>query len=100
ISHYSFEVVDNVSYTLGNHTIQFGGAIDRETKTQNNNSPNNSGTLNFNGSATGDSIADMLLGKVYQYTESSTHLMGTCVFTDPSLFLQDRYRIHPRLTIT
>jgi hypothetical protein len=100
ITHYSFEVVDHVSYTVGNHTIQFGGSIDRENKTQNNNTPNNNGTLNFNGSATGDSMADMLLGKVYQYTESSTHLMGTCVYTDPSLFVQDRYRIHPRLTLS
>src|SRR6266566_235946 len=100
ISHYSFEVVDHVSYTFGNHTIQFGGALDHETKTQNNNSPNNNGTLAFNGSATGDSLADMLLGKVYQYTESSTHLSGKCEYTDPSFFFQDRYRIHPRLTLT
>src|SRR5262249_30187273 len=53
ISHYSFEVKDSVNYTIGRHTIQFGGALDRETKTQNNNSPNNNGTFNFTGSVTG-----------------------------------------------
>src|ERR1017187_7581848 len=65
ISHYSFEVVDHVSYVVGNHTIQFGGALDHETKMQNNNSPNNNATFSFNGSATGDSMADMLLGQAY-----------------------------------
>jgi hypothetical protein len=100
ISHYSFEINDQVSYTVGSHTIQFGGALDRETKTQNNSNPNNNGTFAFNGSATGDSMADMLLGAAYQYTESSTHLIGKSEYNDPSLFVQDRYRIHPRLTLT
>ncbi len=100
ISHYSFELVDHVTYTLGSHTIQFGGELDRETKTQNNNSPNNNGTFSFNGSATGDSIADMLLGKAYQYTESSTHLSGTCEYSDPSAYIQDRFRATNRLTLT
>lgn len=100
ISHYSFEVVDHASYIVGNHTIQVGGALDRETKMQNNNSPNNNGTFSFNGSVTGDSMADLLLGQAYQYTESSTHLKGMCEYTDPSLFVQDRYRVHPRLTLT
>jgi hypothetical protein len=100
ISHYSFEIRDQVSYTFGNHTLQFGGALDRETKTQNNNNPNNNGSFAFNGSVTGDSMADMLLGKAYQYTESSTHLTGKCEYNAPSLFFQDRFRAHPRLTLT
>ncbi len=100
ISHYSFEVMDHVNYILGSHTIQFGGGYDRETKTQNNNSPNNNGTFTFNGSVTGDALADFLLGRPFQYTESSTHLTGTAEFNDPSLYVQDRFRVHPRLTVT
>ncbi len=100
ISHFSFEMVDHASYIAGNHTIQFGGGLDRESKTQDNNSPNNNGTFYFNGSATGDSLADMLLGAAYEYTESSTHLTGTVVFNDPSAYVQDRFQVLPRLTVT
>ena len=61
---------------------------------------NHNGSFSFNGSATGDALADMLLGRAYQYTESSTHLMGTCEYSAPSLFIQDRFRASPRLTLT
>ena len=65
ISHYSFELIDNVSYIKGRHTFKFGGAVDKESKGQNNSNPNNNGTFTFNGSVTGDSLADLLLGKAF-----------------------------------
>ena len=100
ISHYSYEVIERLSYIKGSHTIQFGGSLDRETKTQNNNNPNNSGTFSFDGSSTGDALADLVLGRAYQYAEASTHITGTCVFTNFGFYVQDRFRVRPRLTLT
>ncbi|MBI3693343.1 MAG: TonB-dependent receptor [Acidobacteria bacterium] len=100
ISHYSFELIDNVSYIKGRHTFKFGGAVDKENKTQNNSNPNNNGTFTFNGSVTNDSLADMLLGKAFQYTENSAHVLGSLRFTDFALYVQDQFRVHPRLTLT
>ncbi|MEJ7608688.1 MAG: TonB-dependent receptor, partial [Bryobacteraceae bacterium] len=95
-----FELIDHVSYIKGSHTLQFGGNYDRETKTQNNNNPNNNGSFAFDGSASGDALADILLGRVFQYTESSTHLSGTAMFHDFGWYAQDRWHPDPRLTLT
>ena len=100
ISHNSFELIDHVSYIWGNHTLQFGANYDRETKTQNNNNPNNNGSFAFNGTVSGDALADLLLGQAFQYTESSTHLTGTALYHDFGLYLQDRWRVNSQLTLT
>src|SRR5581483_9835579 len=100
ISHYTYEIIDNLTYIRGRHVFKFGGSIDRENKTQNNSNPNNNGTFTFNGSATGDSLADLLLGRAFQYTENSAHVMGSVRFTDLSWFAQDQIRVHPRLSVT
>jgi len=100
ISHYSYEVIDNVSYIRGRHTFKFGGSIDKENKTQNQSNPNNNGTFTFNGSATGDALADLLAGRAFQYGENSAHVMGSSRFTNVGLFAQDQIRLHPRLTVT
>ncbi len=100
ISHDTFELIDHVSYIRNSHTFQFGGNYDRETKTQNNNNPNNNGSFAFNSSATGDALADLLLGQVFQYTESSTHATGTAMFNDFGWYAQDRWQPNTRLTLT
>ena len=100
ISHDTFELIDHVSYIRNSHTFQFGGNFDRETKTQNNNNPNNNGSFTFNGSVSGDALADLLLGQVFQYTESSTHLTGTAQYSDFGWYAQDRWRPTTRLTLT
>ena len=100
ISSYSYELIDNVSYIKGSHTITFGGNIDKENKHQNNSNPNNNGTFTFDGSATGDALADLLLGRAFQYTENSAHVSGPLRFTDYAWYIQDQFRVLPRLTVT
>ena len=100
ISGYTYELFDNVSYIAGAHTFKFGGSIDRENKTQNNSNPNNNGTFAFDGSATGDALADMLLGRAFQYSENSAHLSGSLRFVNVGAFAQDQWRATPRLTLT
>jgi outer membrane receptor protein involved in Fe transport len=100
ISGYTYELFDNVSYTLGSHTIKFGGYLGRENKTQNNSNPNNNGTFMFDGSASGDALADMLLGRAYQYTENSAHLAGSLRYYNVEAFAQDQWRANSRLSLT
>ncbi|MCL6508363.1 MAG: carboxypeptidase regulatory-like domain-containing protein, partial [Bryobacteraceae bacterium] len=100
ISHYTYELIDNVSYIRGRHILKFGGSIDKENKTQNQSNPNNNGTFTFNGSATGDALADLVVGRAFQYTENSQHIMGSSRLMNVGLYLQDQWRVHPRLSLT
>ncbi|HZT29649.1 MAG TPA: hypothetical protein VFA33_07200 [Bryobacteraceae bacterium] len=100
ISHYTYELIDNLSYIRGRHIFKFGGSVDKENKTQNNSNPNNNGSFTFDGSATGLSLADLLLGRAYQYTENSAHVLGSLRFTDFSWYVQDQFRATSRLTLT
>ncbi|HEY1948048.1 MAG TPA: carboxypeptidase regulatory-like domain-containing protein [Bryobacteraceae bacterium] len=100
ISGYTIEVFDNLSYIVGKHTFKFGGYVSRENKTQDNSNPNNNGSFTFNGSITGDSLADMLLGSAYQYTENSAHLLGSLRYSNVAGFAQDQWQATPRLSLT
>ena len=100
ISHYTFEFIDNLSYIRGRHTFKFGGTVSRDNKTQNSSNINNNGTFAFNGGVTGDSLADLLLGRAFSYTETSDHKMGSAIFTDTGLYAQDQFRATDRLSVT
>lgn len=100
ISGYTYEIFDNVSYIRGSHTLKFGGYLGRENKTQNNSNPNNNGTFAFDGSATGDALADFLLGRAFQYTENSAHLSGSLIYYNVAGYAQDQWRVNPRLSLT
>ncbi len=100
IASYTWEIIDNFSWTRGRHTIKFGGAIDKENKSQNQSVPNNNGTFTFNSQATGDALADMLIGSAFQYTENSNHVFGRSRWENWSLYIQDQWRATNRLTLT
>ncbi len=99
ISGYTWELIDNYSWTSGRHTLKIGGAIDKENKSQNQSVPNNNGTFTFNGSATGDALADFLVGNAFQYTENSNHVFGVSRWTNYSAYIQDQFRATNRLTL-
>jgi outer membrane receptor protein involved in Fe transport len=99
ITGYSVELIDNFSWTHGRHTIKFGGSIDKENKTQNNSNPNNNGSFTFNGQATGDALADLLIGSAFQYSENSNHVFGATRWENWSLYVQDQWRATNRLTL-
>ena len=54
--------------------------------------------LAFNGGVTGDSLADLLLGRAFSYTETSDHKSGSAIFTDLGLYAQDQFRANARLS--
>jgi outer membrane receptor protein involved in Fe transport len=99
IAAYTWELIDNVSWTRGRHTLKFGGAIDKENKSQNQSVPNNNGTFTFNSQITGDALADMLTGNAFQYTENSNHVFGKSRWENWSLYIQDQWRVTGKLTL-
>jgi outer membrane receptor protein involved in Fe transport len=99
ISGYTWELIDNLSWNHGRHSIKLGGAIDKENKSQNQSNPNNNGTFNFNGSVTGDALADFLIGRAFQYTENSNHVFGVSRWTNFSGYIQDQIRATARLSL-
>jgi outer membrane receptor protein involved in Fe transport len=100
ISGYTYEVFDNLSYVVGRHSFKFGAYLARENKTQNNSNPNNNGSFTFDGSATGDALADLLTGRAFQYTENSAHLSGSLRYFNLAGFAQDQWRVNSRLSLT
>ncbi len=100
IGGYTYEFIDNLSWIKGRHMFKIGGSIDMEQKAQNNSNPNNNGSFNFNGSVTGDALADFLIGRAFQYTENSAHVFGRSEWTNYSLYAQDQMRISNRLNLT
>src|SRR5215831_18696504 len=99
ISGYTWELIDNLSWMRGRHTLKIGGAIDKENKSQNQSNPNNNGTFTFNGSTSGDSLADFLLGRAFQYTENSAHIFGVSRWVNLSGYIQDQIRATSRLSL-
>lgn len=99
IAAYTWELIDNLSWTRGRHTLKFGGSIDKENKSQNQSVPNNNGTFAFNSGATGDALADLLTGNVFQYTENSNHIFGKSRWENWSLYVQDQWRVTSNLTL-
>ena len=99
ISGYTWELIDNLSWNIGRHSLKMGGSIDKENKSQNQSNPNNNGTFTFNGSASGDALADFLLGRAFQYTENSAHIFGVSRWANLSGYIQDQIRAGSRLSL-
>jgi outer membrane receptor protein involved in Fe transport len=100
ISHYTWELMDHFTWVRGQHAFKFGVNWSKDSKGQNSSAINNNGTFTFNGSATGDSLADLLLGRSYSYTESSSHKFGQAKFNGVGLYAQDQFRATSRLSLT
>ncbi len=58
------------------------------------------GTFNFDGSATGDSLADMLLGKAYSFSEVSQPTYWQARALQHGTYAQDEIKVNKQLTVT
>jgi hypothetical protein len=92
-----FAVKDSLSMTRGNHAFKFGGEVSYE-KIVHDTLLDNYGVFQFNGSKTGNPYADFLLGLPSTFTQDAP-VRKTDNGAYISLFAQDDYRIHPRLTL-
>ncbi len=95
-----YQVRDVLSWSRGNHSIKFGGEISLE-KIIHDTLLNNYGTFSFatnNARGTGNSLADFLLGLPTTMNQDApiTKIDNGWYF---GLFVQDDFKIHPRLTL-
>ncbi|HZL27424.1 MAG TPA: carboxypeptidase-like regulatory domain-containing protein [Acidobacteriaceae bacterium] len=92
----SWGVEDTYNWTFGKHTLKFGGAgiYNRYNETAVFLA---SSKETFNGSITGNALADFITGRAqtFQQNNGSLHRLHAW---DPSLFVQDDYRLSRRLT--
>jgi hypothetical protein len=94
----SYGITDTLSWTKGSHQIKFGGSWLYFLKAQ----PlqvSTEGNFSFNGSFTGYDFADFLLGYAQQYSESALKDTRHWDSKSYALFVQDDWRVTPRLTL-
>jgi len=98
-----YSVTDNISWILGRHSLKLGIYWERTAKIQYAGLGNYLGSYSFGYDSnspydTGNGIANAYLGIVNQYSEG-TRVVGDFVFRSWEGFVQDNWRVHPRLTL-
>lgn len=91
------EINNRTNWMKGKHSIQFGAegqwyraTIDSEYRVP--------GTFTFNGSATGNAMADFVLGDMRSFDQGTGEYKDNRNFYS-SAFFQDDYKIHQRLSL-
>jgi hypothetical protein len=93
----TYQVLDNFSRIVHNHTLRFGGEFHIDQIDTNPIAQFN-GNFLFTGSETGSDFADFLLGIPSQYNQSQLNTFyGRNKYM--GLFAQDSWRIRPNLTL-
>jgi hypothetical protein len=90
-------VLDDVSWIKGTHQIGFGGGIYQQ-RLNYWSGVNAVGTATFDGSVTGLLLGDFLMGRPLTFSQGTAYGFYTRQFYD-SLYVQDTWKIHPRLTL-
>jgi carboxypeptidase family protein/TonB-dependent receptor-like protein len=93
----SLGAYDTFNWDLGKHQLKFGGSYmwDRFGST---GGASSNGLFTFTGSTTGNALADFLEGHANSLTQNNGVFFRSHS-QDPSLFIQDNWRILPRLSI-
>lgn len=94
----NYDISDIVSWNRGSHAMHFGALYTPYTRFDSNTGYQEEPLLTFTGSATGNGLADLLLGRVNTFTQTA----GKVKFTRGNglnSFFQDNWRVHPRLTL-
>jgi len=88
---------DTLSLNRGRHSVRVGGEFSYEAITH-DTTLNNYGTFVFDGTRTGNAFADFLTGQLRRFNQDAP-VRKTDNGWYLGLFVQDDYRVHPRLTL-
>jgi hypothetical protein len=95
------QVADTATWVHGQHIVKAGFAFIRDRVDQNGRS-SVTGNVTFqtsgNTNSTGNSVADMLLGNFYNFSEASSDPVGFFRFSQPGAFVQDSWKATRRLS--
>jgi len=92
-------LTDDWAWLRGNHYLQAGNQLVFGTKRQTAFSASN-GQWFFSGQFTGNPIADYLLGDSATFTQTSTEARPYVHYPIESPYVQDRWKVSKRLTVT
>jgi carboxypeptidase family protein/TonB-dependent receptor-like protein len=93
-----YQIRDDVSWTKGAHQLKMGGSWSLYKKKQ-QLFGTTQGAFNFNGSFTGNSFADFLLGDANSYSELAIQDVRTWPNVSWAAYIQDNWRATSRLTL-
>jgi hypothetical protein len=98
-----WQIMDSVTKVVGNHVFK-AGIYFQSADTASNSQTHAQSDIDFsvNGSNplnTGNPFANALLGVYNSYTQASTKPYVSTIYHEFSWYLQDTWRIHPRLTL-
>ncbi|MGH9325327.1 MAG: carboxypeptidase regulatory-like domain-containing protein [Terriglobia bacterium] len=88
---------DMLTWMHGRHEFKFGGEFIRTTNTIANHF-RQQGMFTFNGSISGDAMADFMLGDVYQFWQGGGEYKDY-MQNRPGFFAEDSFRATPKLTL-
>jgi hypothetical protein len=101
----NYNIYDNVTKVLGNHTIRFGMSYNYYQKTE-NAAGANAGSFAFSnvttpagGTAFQQAFANFLLGNVATFSQTSLDVTPDIRSQQYEAFVQDDFRVMPNLTI-
>jgi hypothetical protein len=92
-----FEVNNRTMWLRGRHSLQFGGEL-QYYKVDIQNEFRRAGHYVFNGSVTGNAMADFFLGRLNTFDHGTGEYKNNRVLY-PSVFFQDDFRVRPGLTL-
>ena len=92
-----YSMRDVFSWNTGNHSLKFGGEISLGKDIQ-DTLLNNYGVFTFNNGVTKNALADFLIG-IPSAISQDAPVTGYTNTWYTALFVQDDFRIHPRLTL-
>ena len=92
-----YSLRDTFSWTKGNHALKFGGELALNKDIQ-QTLLNNYGVFTFNNSVTKNALADFMIG-IPSAVSQDAPVTGYTNSWYTAFFVQDDFRIHPRLTL-
>jgi hypothetical protein len=92
---------DQVSKVLRNHLIKVGVYYERDSFNKRTTGQDNGSvtTSYYNYDATGNPFADLLVGRVNSYSQSSANFMANMLLPRVDFFAEDLWQAKPRLTL-
>ena len=97
----SYSGSDTVSKVVSNHTLKFGGMVERAGKVQNvQGAPE--GQVEFDASearTTGNAFANLYTGRINQFDQSTNIPVGSYRFWNVEGYGQDSFKLRPNLTL-
>jgi hypothetical protein len=95
-----FQLANNWTKIIGNHSIRFGGDIRYALNLRNSSDYNQSGILSFGNGSTGSGIASVLMGYVDTFQRYDIYSLNAANRQKRgSFYAEDRWRVTPTFTL-